>query len=189
MNMRSIAVCGMIGVLSGCQSSYTYEPIVPNPENLEMANARCNLMASSAEQGVVAWGTPEYVAGAQIGNAIGNAVRVDNFMKQCMTLQGWRRVNAAPKTSPAPASKPTLTADEKATATSLLMFEAVAGFCGFRMSKDAMGGVAEAKRLATPEIRRKASAEADKKMRAAASVGKATYCKKVKAVLAENGLA
>ncbi|MFS8050434.1 hypothetical protein [Rhizobium sp. BR 314] len=32
------------------------------------------------------------MAGAAIGNALGNAIREDQFMRQCMTMSGWRRV-------------------------------------------------------------------------------------------------
>lgn len=92
--MRTIIAGLGLLVLTGCQSNFIYEPIVPNPPNLEMANARCQMMSSSAEQGMIAWGNPNYVAGAQLGNAIGNAIRVDQFMQQCMTIQGWRRVAA-----------------------------------------------------------------------------------------------
>jgi hypothetical protein len=49
-------------------------------------------MSSGAERGLIAFGDADYVAGAQLGNAIGNAVRVDQFMKNCMILQGWQRV-------------------------------------------------------------------------------------------------
>jgi hypothetical protein len=83
--------------LAGCQSTITYEPIIPNPPNLEMTNARCNLMSSSAQQGYFAMGSQAYVAGAAIGNAIGNAIAVDNFMRQCMLMNGWRRVEGGQK--------------------------------------------------------------------------------------------
>lgn len=82
----------LCAVVAGCQSNYTYVPIVANPRQIEMAEAQCQMMSSSAERGMIAWGNPNYVAGAQLGNAIGNAIRVDQFMQQCMNLQGWKRV-------------------------------------------------------------------------------------------------
>lgn len=78
--------------LSSCQSNFTYVPIVANPPNMEMAEAQCQMMSSGTQQGMVAWGNANYVAGAQLGNAIGNAIRADQFVQQCMTMSGWRRV-------------------------------------------------------------------------------------------------
>lgn len=74
----------------GCQTSYTYQRIGAGPE-LHIANARCEIMSTSVDQGVVAWGTPAQVLGAQIGNELANASRRDQFMKNCMILQGWAR--------------------------------------------------------------------------------------------------
>lgn len=82
----------MAASLSSCATNYTYKPLVPHPPQIDMAQAQCQMMSSSVEQGMVAWGRPGFVAGAQIGNAIGNAIRVDQFMQQCMTMQGWKRV-------------------------------------------------------------------------------------------------
>lgn len=90
--MKTRLVLLLSAGLSGCATNYTYVPIVPQPRQLEMAEAQCQMMSTSAQQGMFAMGSPSYVAGAQIGNAIGNAIRVDQFMQQCMTLQGWRRV-------------------------------------------------------------------------------------------------
>jgi len=95
--MRSfrIAALGFAALmLAACQTNTTYVPIIANPMQIEMAEARCQMMSGSVQQGMVAWGSPGYVAGAQIGNALGNAIRVDQFMQQCMTLHGWKRVAA-----------------------------------------------------------------------------------------------
>ncbi|WP_438750004.1 hypothetical protein [Pararhizobium sp. O133] len=123
--------------LGGCKSSYTYEPIIPNPPNLEMANAQCEMMSTSAEQGMVAWGTPGYVAGAQIGNAIGNGIRVDQFMRQCMTLQGWRRVqNLTDKTSHAtttPQAAPALSPERRGTYVDALGLRHIASKCSITL--------------------------------------------------------
>lgn len=185
MERKTLAACVMVFALAGCQTSYTYEPIIPNPENLEMANARCNLMASSAEQGIVAWGTPEYVAGAQLGNAIGNAVRVDNFMKQCMTLQGWRRVDNATK---AAATKSQLTAEQRNTAISMLAISTVANRCNVKLSAEANRAVAAARSVATADMRREAAASAKEKMRPFETMGKKAYCEKARAIFAESQL-
>ena len=50
------------------------------------------MMSNGVQQGYFAMGSASYVAGAGIGNAIGNAIRIDQFMAQCMTLQGYKRV-------------------------------------------------------------------------------------------------
>lgn len=36
-------------------------------------------------------GSPSYVAGAALGNALDNAIAEQQFIKNCMTLQGWRQ--------------------------------------------------------------------------------------------------
>ncbi|PDQ20771.1 hypothetical protein CN311_12205 [Mesorhizobium sanjuanii] len=59
---------------------------------MEYANAQCNIGAMGVDRGMVAWGTPSYVAGAQLGNAIGNAIRQAEFKKNCMIMQGWKQV-------------------------------------------------------------------------------------------------
>lgn len=89
--MRRVAlVCSGVLALSGCQS-FEYQKIAPGP-TLEYADAQCQIGAMSVEQGIIAYGTPSYVAGAQLGNAIGNSIRQAQFMKNCMTMQGWRQV-------------------------------------------------------------------------------------------------
>lgn len=88
-------VAGLI--LAGCQSSANMQwtQIGPGP-TLEYAEAQCNIGAMGVERGVVAWGSPSYVAGAQLGNAIGNAIRQAEFKKNCMVLQGWKQVPTSP---------------------------------------------------------------------------------------------
>lgn len=97
---RVVVACAGFLVIAGCQTNYQYVRIGAGPE-LAYAQAQCEIMSGSVEQGVVAWGTPSYVASAQIGNALGNAIRVDQFMKNCMILQGWQRVPVATSTAAA----------------------------------------------------------------------------------------
>lgn len=61
----------------------------------EMANAQCNLMAMGAQQGTFAYGDANFVAGAMIGSAIGNAIRQSYVKQQCMTIQGWKYTKIA----------------------------------------------------------------------------------------------
>jgi hypothetical protein len=56
-------------------------------------------MSTGVEQGMWAWGSPEYVLGAQIGNAIGNEIRKQQFMKNCMIIKGWGQVPKGKKTA------------------------------------------------------------------------------------------
>lgn len=48
----------------------------------------------NVEQGIVAWGSPEYVFGAEVGNAIANEARKQQFMKNCMVIKGWGQAPA-----------------------------------------------------------------------------------------------
>jgi hypothetical protein len=108
MKTQILFAVSVAAALSSCATNYSYEPIVPNAPNLEMTQARCQMMASSADQGVIAFGSTSYVAGAQLGNAIGNAVREDQFVHQCMTINGWRRVAGPQK--PVHQTQPTYSA-------------------------------------------------------------------------------
>ncbi|RJG40828.1 hypothetical protein [Mesorhizobium sp. DCY119] len=87
-----VAIAVATAALAGCQSSANmrWVRIGYGPE-LEVANAQCEIASMSVERGVVAWGSPSYVAGAQLGNAIGNEIRKAQFKKQCMILQGWKQ--------------------------------------------------------------------------------------------------
>lgn len=58
----------------------------------EVADAKCKMLAQTQQQGIYAQGTPGFVVGAQLGNAIGNAIRMEQFYKQCMTISGWKQV-------------------------------------------------------------------------------------------------
>lgn len=67
---------------------------IGNGPAFEMAEAECNLYSMGAQQGYIAFGNSSYVAGAAIGNAIGNAIRTHYVFTQCMTLKGWKYVRA-----------------------------------------------------------------------------------------------
>jgi len=79
-----------------------WQPIIANPPPAEMALARCQMLSGVVDQGYVAVGTPEFVMGAGIGNAIANDMRRNDFIIQCMTMSGWRGVpkGAAAKSAP-----------------------------------------------------------------------------------------
>ena len=95
MNVGSVALGTAVVVavavgLTGCQTSNSYARIGQGPE-LEYALAKCEIDATSTEQGMFAMGSAGYVFGAQLGNAIGNEIRRQEFIKRCMILNGWRQ--------------------------------------------------------------------------------------------------
>jgi len=93
MNKRNIIYTTIFvscaAVLGGCQS-VSYSRIGPGP-GLEYALAQCEINAMSTEQGMFAMGTPGYVFGAQLGNAVTNEVRRQEYLRRCMVLNGWRQ--------------------------------------------------------------------------------------------------
>lgn len=94
--MRKYVMLGLAAVLCGCQSNVVYQRIGYGPEQ-PVAQAQCEIMAMGTEQGMWAWGSPEYVLGAEIGNAIANEARKQQFMKNCMIIKGWGQVPKAGK--------------------------------------------------------------------------------------------
>ena len=58
--------------------------------DFEPAKARCSLMARHSGSGFVAYGSPNYVAGAALGHAIGESVRTQQDFNDCMVAGGWR---------------------------------------------------------------------------------------------------
>lgn len=104
MKLQIIAVLAAGMFVAGCQSTQDAkkEWVQFQPGDvLEVADAKCKLWAQQFQQGVYAQGTPGFVAGAQLGNAIGNAIRMQQAYTQCMTISGWKQVpvmRAKPKT-------------------------------------------------------------------------------------------
>lgn len=68
-----------------------YQRIGPGHE-LKQAKAYCDIVSMSAGSGFYAYGSPAFVLGASLGNAIGNAIAQDQLYRNCMVLQGWERV-------------------------------------------------------------------------------------------------
>lgn len=188
MNSRIFAPALLLApllALAGCQSSYTYEPIVANPPNLEMANAQCEMLSSSAEQGMVAWGTPGYVAGAQIGNAIGNGIRVDQYMRQCMTMQGWRRVANQPAKPHATPSKPSeqISPEQRKQAIDIFAMDYIVGTCKTPTTAEQRSSLKELKAMAGSQLiaegRAKGKQIADGNIK---MMGKPEFCKRATAI-------
>lgn len=93
---RGLIALGLAAALCGCQSTQNYSRIGYGPE-LAVADAHCNLMALSAQQGYIAWGSDAYLAGAAVGNAIGNAITASIVKKNCMTINGWGQMSQRQK--------------------------------------------------------------------------------------------
>lgn len=94
-----------VAALSGCQTTPDYVRIGPGP-NLQVAEAQCSIMSASTQQGMWAMGSPGYVLGAELGNAIANEARRVEFMKHCMIIQGWQQVPKGQGVSTTNLSKP-----------------------------------------------------------------------------------
>lgn len=162
--MKRVGVLLIAGVgLVGCQVTHTYEPFLPNAENFEVANAKCQMMAGSAEQQIVAWGSPIYVASMQAANAAGNIDRVDRFMMNCMTAQGWRRIAAQPQSNKRPiqAAENEISPEMRRKAVDLLALEEVAAKCKLRLKPDAKARFKELRQVSPIRIRNDAISRAE----------------------------
>lgn len=72
-----LALCAS-AALCGCQTNNQadYVQIGFGP-SFDVAHAQCELQKRSADQGYIAIGSPAFVAGAGLGNAIDNAIAED----------------------------------------------------------------------------------------------------------------
>ena len=80
-------------LLASCQTSNTYMKVADGPD-MEYSLAKCEIASASTQQGMWAMGSPAYVFGAQLGNAIDNEIRKQEFVKRCMIMHGWKQVPA-----------------------------------------------------------------------------------------------
>ena len=87
--MRNVLIAvAVAAALTGCvQHQWAYGPTASMP--FEQASGQCKLAAMGAQQGYLAIGRPSFVAGAALGNALGNAVRVNTAYNACMEAQGF----------------------------------------------------------------------------------------------------
>jgi hypothetical protein len=158
---------------------------------MEMAQAQCQMLSSSTQQGVVAWGSTSYVAGAQLGNAIGNALRADQFVQQCMTMSGWRRVplptqGQAKPVHSAPAGAPT--ADQRKQAVDVLAMGYIAETCKVKISADRQASLNALKAEAGSDIIAQGRALGEKTINDnAKNIGRADVCKRAVGIIKDMG--
>ena len=105
MKLRLLAAFGAALVLGGCQTGNEadYMRIGYGP-SFDVAHAQCDMRKGAVDQGFLAIGSPGFVAGASLGNAIGNAVAEDQYMKNCLILNGWKRRPGGATSVPATAT-------------------------------------------------------------------------------------
>lgn len=113
--MRTITYLPFLAVmltLGGCQTTGSTQWVKYGPgPDYDYAKAKCEIGAMGVEQGVVAWGSPGYVLGAQLGNAIGNEIRKAEFTDRCMVMHGWKRMQVQPGATVAQQPVPTYSAN------------------------------------------------------------------------------
>lgn len=93
--MKRVLVVATLALLAGC-AQHTWVPGPGAALPIGQASGQCKLTAMGAEQGTVAIGRPAFVAGAAIGSAIGNAVRVNTAYNACMEAQGFLAADVQP---------------------------------------------------------------------------------------------
>jgi hypothetical protein len=95
----AVAVCLLASSCKTTNSGQKQWVQIQAGDVFDVADAKCKLYAQNFQQGLYAQGSPGFVLGAQLGNAIGNAVRMQEAYKNCMVIEGWKQV---PVVKPAP---------------------------------------------------------------------------------------
>ena len=86
--IRTLALAGALVALGGCvQHQWAYGPAAT--KDFGVASGQCKLGALNSGQGFFAMGNPNFVGGAALGNAVGNAVRANATYNACMEAQGF----------------------------------------------------------------------------------------------------
>lgn len=88
----TLAALGVMAALLGGCARHNW---VPGPtasiQDFDQQRAQCSLAARHANQGgFYAAGSPNFVAGAAIGNAVGQGVRTQQDFNDCMLATGWK---------------------------------------------------------------------------------------------------
>lgn len=100
---KLILATAMLSALGGC-APMTFAPGPGvDPSEFTQDRAQCDYIARHGGGGFVAVGNANYVAGASLGYAIGEAARSRADFRDCMEARGWQLVSSSP---PAPAPSP-----------------------------------------------------------------------------------
>ena len=77
------------------------EYVRAKPNDVAQAEAYCNMVARGSRQGYIAFGNPDFVAGAAIGNGLGNIIRQARTKQDCMTMLGfeWKKSGKKPRSA------------------------------------------------------------------------------------------
>lgn len=92
MKPQIVAALIMLPLASGC-AVHTWAPGPTATLPFVQASGRCKLVAMGADQPFAAVGNAYYVAGAAIGNGLGNAVRENRAYNACMEAAGFIAVD------------------------------------------------------------------------------------------------
>lgn len=104
MCKKTFAIAVVAVALCGCVNHmWAPGPGVTKP--FGQASGQCKLIAMGTEQGFLAVGNANYVAGAALGNAIGNAVRTNTAYNACMEAEGFVAVENQPQPAVAQATR------------------------------------------------------------------------------------
>jgi hypothetical protein len=76
--------------LSGCVQHEWLPSSGMQSADFAPAKAQCSMIASNSGVGFAAYGSQSYVAGAALGNAIGNSIRAQETFNNCLLAKGWR---------------------------------------------------------------------------------------------------
>lgn len=98
---RITATAIVIALVASNASAGEWQRIGPGL-GYEQADAYCELYAMNGGRGMVAFGNPNFVAGAMIGGAIGGLIRRAGLKSNCMVLQGWKYSNVVARAKPLP---------------------------------------------------------------------------------------
>lgn len=89
MHKRVVTILALIVTSTAAQAEY----VKAKPGNdAARAEAYCNMVARGQQRGFMAFGNQDFVAGAAIGNGIGNLIRASLAKKDCMVMQGYEWV-------------------------------------------------------------------------------------------------
>ena len=85
---RWLTVGASLLLLAGC-ATHSWAPGPAARGTLEQAQGQCRLMARHSGGGFYASGTQQFVAGAMLGAAVGDAIRANDDFNDCMMASGW----------------------------------------------------------------------------------------------------